>query len=71
MEKILCFIKHAINFIYPNVCGFCDKVCENDLCSKCEIRLENIAKNKIDRYIDKNFEKHIYLFKYDGIIKER
>ena len=71
MKKILCFIKHAINFIYPNVCGICDKVCENDLCPKCEIKLKNIAKNKIEKYTDTNFRKHIYLFKYDGIIKER
>ena len=70
MKNILCFIKHAINFIYPNVCGICDKVCEDDLCSKCEIKLRNISKNKIEKYEDKNFKKHIYLFKYEGIIKE-
>lgn len=71
MEKILWFINHAINSIYPNVCGICDKICKEDLCKKCEINLNNIAKVKIDIYIDKNFEKHIYLFKYEGIIKER
>ena len=71
MKKILCFINHAINFIYPNVCGICDKVYEKDLCPKCTVRLNNIAKNKIEVYEDKNFKNHIYLFKYDGIIKER
>ena len=71
MKKILYYINYAINLIYPNVCGICDKICKSDLCKKCEIELNNVAKFKIDRYTDKNFEKHIYLFKYEGIIKER
>lgn len=71
MKKILWFINHAINLIFPNVCGICDKISKNDLCIKCEIRLKNIAKFKIDKYNDKNFKKHLYIFKYEGIIKER
>lgn len=71
MKKILLFINHVINLIYPNVCGICDKICKEDLCKKCEIKLNNIAKNKIDYYKNKSFEKHLYIFKYEGIIKER
>ena len=71
MEKILWFINHVINLIYPNVCGMCDKISKEDLCKKCEIRFNNIAKFKIDKYIDRNFKKHLYIFKYEGIIKER
>ena len=70
MKKVLCFINHVINIIYPNVCGICDKICKENLCTKCEIKLKNIAKIKIDKYKNKNFEKHLYLFKYEGIIKE-
>jgi len=71
MNKVLCFINHAINLIFPNVCGICDKICKEDLCPKCEIQFKNIAKVKIDNYNDKNFKKHLYIFKYEGIIKER
>ena len=71
MEKILLFINHVINLIYPNVCGICDKICRNDLCQKCENNLKNIAKFKIDIHKDKNLRKHLYIFKYEGIIKER
>ena len=70
MKKMLWFINHVINLIYPNVCGICEEVCNESLCKKCEINLRNIVKNKIDKYTDKNFEKHLYLFKYEGIIKE-
>lgn len=71
MQKVLWFINHAINLIFPNVCGICDEICKEDLCKKCEIELNNIAKVKIDKYNDKNFKKHLYIFKYEGIIKER
>lgn len=71
MKKILCFINHAINLIYPNVCGICDRLCREDLCKKCEINLNSLVKCKIDKYKNKSFRKHLYIFKYEGIIKER
>ena len=71
MKKILWLINYAICLIYPNVCGICDKPCKENLCKKCEINLNNIAKVKIDTYQDKNFKKHLSIFKYEGIIKNR
>lgn len=69
--KLLYSINNVLNLIYPNVCGICDKLCNDDICTKCEIELNQIAKCKIDRYHDKYFKKHLYLFKYEGIIKKR
>lgn len=71
MKKILYFINSAINLIYPNVCGICGKLCKEDLCKKCAIELSNIVQVKIDSYKNKNFEKHLYIFKYEGLIKEK
>ena len=71
MKKILWLIHYAICLIYPNVCGICDQPCKENLCKKCEINLNNIAKVKIDTYQDKNFKKHLSIFKYEGIIKNR
>lgn len=71
MQKILWLINHVINLIYPNVCGICDKISKEDLCKKCEIKLNEIAKFKIDKYKNKNFNKHIYIFRYEGNIKDR
>lgn len=71
MKDILWLINHVINFIYPNVCGICDKISKENLCKKCEIKLNEIAKFKIDKYKNKNFNKHLYIFKYEGIIKDR
>lgn len=69
--KIIHFINNVINLVYPNVCGICDKLCDDDICKKCEIKLKEIAKMKIDKYNDRNFRKHLYIFKYEGIIKQR
>ena len=66
-EKIL-------SLIFPNVCGFCNKINNNNLCKRCEL---NLSKYKIDciknctndrrKYFD-------YLFcalKYENIIREK
>ena len=65
------FINYALNLIYPNVCGICNKLCYEELCKKCELKLNKIAKIKIDNYSNKNYRKHLYIFKYEGIIKEK
>ena len=40
------FINNALNLIFPNVCGICNKLCNDDLCKKCEIEFNKIAKIK-------------------------
>ena len=67
IEKIL---NSFLNLLYPNVCCFCDKICDDYICPKCKIKLNKIAKFKTNKYNNKYFRKHIYLFKYDGIIKD-
>ena len=71
MVNILSIINYVLNLIYPNVCGICDKIYKKNLCPKCEIRLNNLAKLKIDYYNNKYFSKHLYIFKYEGIIKNK
>ena len=41
--KILHFINYALNLIYPNVCGICDKLCNDYICKKCEIKLKKLS----------------------------
>lgn len=69
--KMLHFINAVLNLIYPNVCGICDRLCRDDICRKCERELNKRAKCKIDRYYNRYFRKHFYLFQYEGIIKSR
>lgn len=69
--RILHFINDVLNLIYPNVCGICDKICNEDICKKCELKLKKISKIKVDTYKNRHFKKHLYIFKYEGIIKQR
>lgn len=69
--RILHFINDVLNLIYPNVCGICDKICNEDICKKCELKLKELSKIKVDTYKNRHFKKHLYIFKYEGIIKQR
>lgn len=61
-EKIL-------DLIYPPNCVICGKNSEEYLCKKCEKIIEQYAINKIDKYLNKYFNSHAYIFKYEGKIR--
>ena len=58
--------------IYPPVCGFCGKLDKNSLCNKCKIRIQKNAICKIEDYRETSsyFDEHIYLFQYDGEVRD-
>lgn len=61
-----------LDLIYPPVCGICGKINQNSLCKKCELQLKRQAVFRIDDYsgdIKKNFEEHLYVFMYGGIVR--
>lgn len=62
-----------LELIYPNVCGICKKINKQSLCENCKKKMESITISKIDNYKNDNtkyFDKHGYLFKYDGQIRK-
>ena len=63
-------INYLLELIYPNVCGLCNEINKDSLCEKCKLKLEKLDITKIDNYTDKNFNKHIYIFKYDKEIRK-
>ena len=84
--RILRTVPNFLNLIYPPVCGVCGKLCDDFVCKKCNNMLKkqadfkadkfnNSYKNKIDiinnnKYQEKNFDEHLYIFKYEGIIRK-
>lgn len=63
------------SLIYPNTCGICGKIEKEYICKKCEIILNNKFQNNInfERYKlleEKYLDEHIYLFKYDNVIRK-
>ena len=65
-------LNQILDIIYPPVCGFCGKLNKNSLCNKCKIRIEKNAIYKIEDYRETTsfFDEHLYLFPYDGEIRE-
>lgn len=66
-EKIL-------NLIFPNVCGFCEKINNNSLCKKCELNLSKYEINCIKDYTKDKQKYFDYLFcalKYENIVREK
>lgn len=54
------------------MCGFCGKLDKNSLCNKCKIRIQKNAIYKIEDYRETSsyFDEHIYLFQYDGEVRD-
>ena len=67
MNKI---IDNILNLIYPPVCGLCEKICNEYLCKKCEIKINKYKINSIRRVKDKYFDELICVFKYEDIIRD-
>ena len=67
-KKALIFLwNKLINILYPKQCEFCGKLNTDLICDKCYNKLNSIA--KIDKYRYKNFKEHLYIFKYEGKIR--
>ena len=64
-------LSSALDLIFPPVCGFCGKVNNNYICKDCNKTVNAIALNKIANYNNKFFKNHLYIFKYEDIIREK
>ena len=60
------------NLFFHQHAGICGKLNNNYLCKKCEKNLDSQAKFEIleNKNGSQNFNKHLYIFKYEGIIRE-
>lgn len=66
-----CAVPNVLNILYPPTCGICGKLNDEFLCKKCEIMLNKHSKFAIEKNenIKSNFNEHLYIFKYEGIIR--
>ena len=65
------FLDCVLNCIFPPVCGICLKTSRKYICKDCKELIDFKSLNKIDIYYDKNFKEHLYIFEYEGIIRQR
>ena len=75
MEKfydVLIFLCNKIlEQLYPPICIICGKQKKDWLCEKCEKEIKKIQKCKCEKVKNKFFENYIYVFKYEGIIRNK
>lgn len=65
------FLDCVLDFIFTPVCGICLKTSKRYICKDCMELIKFKSLNKIDIYNDKNFKEHLYILKYEGIIRQR
>lgn len=63
-------LTRVLDLFFPPICGFCGKLNTKYICNECEKIVKLEAINKIDSY-NKNYNRHLYIFKYEGIIREK
>ncbi len=64
LKKALIFL---LQILYPKQCLICGKLEQDTICSKCYKNLK--IEGKIDVYNNKSFNEHLYLFKYEGKVR--
>ncbi len=67
------FLYTALSFIFPPVCGICNKYGNSYICNTCMEKLKNekIYLPQIDFYGKNGDIKHCYIFVYKGMIREK
>lgn len=70
-KRTVPIVPFFLNLIYPPKCGICGKLNEDFLCIKCYKKLENDMKFNVEKNknLNKQFDEHIYMFKYEGLIR--
>ena len=65
------FIENCLNLLFPPVCGFCKQLGKSYLCPSCLKKIERIEKNVLQKYDDKYFDSHFWIFEYTDEIRDR
>lgn len=65
------FINSALDYFFPPICGMCGEINENYICNNCYENIKKIKKCVINEYNNRNFSKHLYNFRYEGIIRNK
>ena len=63
-----------LNLIFPNVCGFCNRINKNSLCNNCKTELEKYELNIINDYRQDKTKYFDYVFcalKYENIVRDK
>lgn len=63
-------LEFVLNFLFPPACSVCGKLDKNWLCPKCQKRVEKLEKSCVVEIENKKYEKLLYLFQYESLIRK-
>lgn len=63
-------LEFVLNFLFPPVCSVCGKVDKNWLCPNCQKRVERLEKSCIMEMEHKKYEKLLYIFQYESLVRK-
>lgn len=63
-------LEFVLNFLFPPACSVCGKLDQNWLCPRCEKRLERLEKSCLVEIENKKYEKLLYLFQYESLVRK-
>lgn len=65
-------LEKVLNLIYPPVCGFCNDINENFLCTKCERKFNELKISNVEDYqnVPVYFDEHYYFLKYENEVRD-
>lgn len=63
-------IETILNLIYPNVCGFCGDINNENICTECSKKIEEYKILRIEKSTSKYIEQQCFIYKYEGKIRE-
>lgn len=64
-------LDYILELLFPTACGFCDKICKEPLCKKCELKLKKYEINLIRKNKNMYFNESIHVFRYEDIIRDK
>ena len=65
------FFNMALDFIFPPICGICGEINKNYICTKCYKDIRRLEKCITNKYNNKYYSEHLYIFKYEGTIRKK
>ena len=63
-------LEFVLDFLFPPACSVCGKLDKNWLCPKCKSRVERLEKSNLVEIEDKEYEKLLYLFEYQSLVRK-
>ena len=63
-------LEFVLDFLFPPACIVCGKIDKNWLCPKCQVRVERLEKSFQLDIQNKKYEKLLYIFKYESLIRK-